>query len=205
MGELPLVEKFIGIVQNCRKERSLANANRVLMLIRRERGLETHKVLGNYIIPMLVECGSMHEAQEVFCKLVLRNEHSWTSLIQGCVEHDEFEQALDLFQRMQEDSVHFSKHTIQAILKACAALKCLERGRDTHVKIIEHGLEDDPFLCSSLVDVYAKCFSFEEAKQVLFSTPSQDVVAWNALIAGHAEHGDGMDALDCLDKLQHQG
>lgn len=204
MGELPLVAKFIGLVQNCRKERSLANAKHVLLLIR-ENGLETHKVLGNFIVPMLVECGSFHEAQDVFRKLVFRNEHSWTSLIQACVEHEKFEQALDLFQQMQEDFIHFSNYTFQAILKACAALKCVERGKEIHGKIIEHGLENDPFLCSSLVDVYAKCFSFEEANQVLFSTQFRDVVPWNALIAGYAENGYGKGALVCLDKLQHEG
>jgi pentatricopeptide repeat protein len=42
----------------------------------------------------------------------------------------------------------------------------LQEGRRTHEQIIESGWESDVFVGSSLVDMYAKCGSMEDAQRV---------------------------------------
>ncbi|KAH7299644.1 hypothetical protein KP509_24G022000 [Ceratopteris richardii] len=154
---------------------------------------------------MLVECGCVHEAHEIFLKLPYRNEHSWTSLIQGCVEHEAWQHALHLSRKMQEESISFSIYTIQALLKACASLKSLERGKCLHTLVVTYGFDCDCFISTRLISMYATCLSCAEAKYALLAVQFRDVVMWNALMAGYTDCGESLNVMQCFDYLEQEG
>ncbi len=87
---------------------------------------------------------------------------------------------------MQPNSV-----TFVGVLNACASIIALDEGRCVHQQIIQSGLESDVFVGSSLVDMYAKCGSIEDACRVFNKMPSRDVVTWSAMILGHVKCGQG--------------
>ncbi len=70
------------------------------------------------------------------------------------------------------------------VLNACASAVALQDGRSTHEQIIERGLDSDIFVGSSLVDMYVKCGSMEDAQRVFNKIPSRDRVTWTAMIFG---------------------
>eukprot|EP00250_Pteridium_aquilinum_P034923 c8329_g1_i1 orf=94-567(+) len=126
----------------------------------RQAGLHAHPFLANQVIFLLVKCGRMTLAQEVFNQLVYPNELSWNSLVTGYVKHGESSHALMMYATMQEhgDSSHLDARSFLALLKACIQLKDLAIGWQIHRQIIENGfLEMDVFLGSALIDMYAKC------------------------------------------------
>ena len=45
----------------------------------------------------------------------------------------------------------------------------------------------------------------EKARKVLEELHLQDVIAWSALIAGYAQHGQGHEALKCLKHMESEG
>jgi pentatricopeptide repeat protein len=53
-----------------------------------------------------------------------------------------------------------------------AGLGRLEDGRLVHKQLIQSGYKSDAFVCNSLVDMYAKCGSIEEAWTVFEKMPS---------------------------------
>jgi pentatricopeptide repeat protein len=66
--------------------------------------------------------------------------------------------------------------------------------------------DDDAFVKSALVDMYAKCGSLADARYVLDTVNARSLVSWNALIGGLAEHGShGKEALECLEEMQSEG
>ena len=136
------VKDLIFILQKCRKKGSLLYAKRVHHYIR-EKGMETHKDIGNYLVPMYVECKSISDAEEVFGRLPYRNHYSWTSLIHGYVECGECQHAFDVFNNMQLDMVCPSRHTFLAMIKACIRSKCIDNGYVVHAHIIVDGFEED--------------------------------------------------------------
>jgi pentatricopeptide repeat protein len=81
------------------------------------------------------------------------------------------------------------------VLNACASVGALEDGRHAHEQIIQKGWESDFGVGSSLVDMYAKCGSMEEAWRVFSSMPAHDVVSCTAMIFGHLKHGQVYEAL----------
>jgi len=62
--------------------------------------------------------------------------------------------------------------TFVGALNLCASVLALEKGRCVDQQIIEHGLEPNVFVGSSLVDMYAKCGSLEDAWSVFNKMPS---------------------------------
>jgi pentatricopeptide repeat protein len=68
---------------------------------------------------------------------------------------------------------------ICGVLKACASMVAIQEGRCVHQQIIQSGLACDMFVGSSLVDMYAKCGSMEDAWGVFNKMPSPAVVTWN--------------------------
>ena len=55
------------------------------------------------------------------------------------------------------------------------------------------------------VDMYAKCGVLSKAQQVLKELHLRNVVSWNALITGYADHGQGHEALNAFDQMQSEG
>jgi pentatricopeptide repeat protein len=82
----------------------------------------------------------------------------------------------------------------------CGGAECmcqevaLEEGRCVHRQIVEHGWDSDVFVGRSLLDMYAKCGSMEDAWRVFNKMPSQDLVTWTAILVGCAMHGHGKEA-----------
>ncbi|CAM6020096.1 unnamed protein product [Sphagnum balticum] len=68
----------------------------------------------------------------------------------------------------------------------------IEEGRCVHQQIIQSGLESDVIVGSSLVEMYAKCGSIEDAWRVFNKMSSQNVVTWNAILRGCAMQGHGL-------------
>ncbi len=82
------------------------------------------------------------------------------------------------------------------VLNACASVVALEEGRCIHQQIIQSGCESEVFVGSSLVDMYAKCGSIEEAWRVFKEMPSRNVVTWNAMVLGNVKCAQGQKALE---------
>ncbi|CAK9213804.1 unnamed protein product [Sphagnum troendelagicum] len=94
--------------------------------------------------------------------------------------------------------------TFVPVLNACASLLALEAGRKVHEEIIQSGCKADVFVGSSLVDMYSKCGSIEDACKVFNNMPSRDVVTWNAMILGHVKCGQGQKALELFHQMQQK-
>lgn len=203
MDPLPSVEEYMGILQTCRKSKKLSYANRVHAEIC-SNGLEVHVGLGNHLVPLYVDCGSISQAQQIFYRIDNKNEHAWTSLIVGFVECEALQDAFDLFDSMREDCIHPSGHTYLALLKACAKLECSKQGLLMHTEITKGGFDTDIFVGNALVDMHAKCGSLLEAQNVFQMLPDRDIVSWNALMTGYADHELGNDVLKLFEQMQRE-
>ncbi len=62
---------------------------------------------------------------------------------------------------MQPNSV-----TFVGLLNAWASVIALEEGRCVHEQITESGCKSDLFVGNSMLDMYAKCGSMEDAQRV---------------------------------------
>lgn len=202
----PSIQDLAHILHRCGAKRDRAHALRLHAYMFRT-GLETHQLLGNYLVPMLANVGNMRDAQLVFNRMAHRNVYSWNSLIVGFIKCDKPCHALTLYERMQQDnSVQQDVHTFVAVFKACAQLKDLERACGLHIEVVRVGLlERSLVVGNALIDMYVKCGALNKAKQVFDSLLLKNVVTWTSLLGGYAECGHGEEALECLKEMQLQG
>ena len=198
------VEDFIHALQQCRRTKNLLAAKYVHTLVC-SRGLEAHGSIGNYLVPVFVECNGISQARQVFERSVHVNEFSWTSLISAESQCGHLNNALTFYHKMQEVNVCPSCHTLVALLKACSMAKNIMTGQEIHLDVAEMGFEEDPYVGNALIDMYAKCGSLYEAREVLNEMPDRGVVQWTTLMAGYVEHGPYLEALLCFEQMQLDG
>jgi pentatricopeptide repeat protein len=94
----------------------------------------------------------------------------WNAMILGHVKCGQGQKAL--FQQMQQENVQPNSFTFVAVLNACASIDALEEGRCAHAKIIQSGCESNVFVRSSLINMYAKCGSMDDAWRMFNEMPS---------------------------------
>jgi len=74
-----------------------------------------------------------------------------------------------------------------------------------HEYMIKLGIQLDSFVGNSLISMYAKCGLIEDPRLMFDIIVNRDVVSWNAMIAGYAQHGFGNEALKMFEELQRTG
>ncbi|CAK9269740.1 unnamed protein product [Sphagnum jensenii] len=164
-----------------------------------QSGLESDVFVCNSLVDMYAKCGSIEDAWSVFNKMPSQDVVTWTVIILGHVKCGQGQKALELFRQMQQEGVQPDSVTFVGVLNACASMVAIEEGRCVHQQIIQRGLESNVFVASSLVDMYAKCGSIEEAQRVFYKMPSRNVVSWTAMILGHC--GSIEDAWRVFNKM----
>lgn len=68
----------------------------------------------------------------------------------------------------------------------------------------ELAVEADVVAGNSLVNMYAKCGSVEDARKVFDALGKRDVVTWTALIAGYVQQGLCQEALRIYSTMRQE-
>ncbi|CAM6065707.1 unnamed protein product [Sphagnum tenellum] len=170
-----------------------------------QSGYESNVFVCNSLIDMYAKCGSIEDAWKVFNKMLTRDVVSWSAMIGGHVKCGQGHRALEISQQMQHEGVQPDPVTFVGMLNACASVAALEEGRHIHEQIIQHGCEFDVFVGSSLIDMYGKCGSVEDARRVFDNMPTRNVVSWNAMLGGYSLHGHGKQALELFEQMCQEG
>ncbi|XP_020587918.1 pentatricopeptide repeat-containing protein At4g30700 [Phalaenopsis equestris] len=137
----------------------------------------------------------MESARKIFYEMSEKSLASWNAMISGYAQNGLTELAISLFQEMQKLNLKPNPVTAASILSACAQLGALTLGKWIHQLIIEEDLELNVYVCTALIDMYAKCGNVTEARKIFNGMPDKNVVSWNAMISGYGLHGYGHEAL----------
>jgi pentatricopeptide repeat protein len=203
-GIIPDTFTFVPVLNACASLRALEEGRWAHEQII-QSGYEADVFVGCSLIDMYAKCGSMDDAQRVFSKMPSHDVVTWNAMILGHGKSAQGHKALELFRQMQQEGVQPDSVTFVGVLNACASLVALEEGRCAHKQIIQNGSDSDVFVGNSLVDMYAKCGSMEDAWRVFNKMPSRDVVSWNAILGGCAMHGHGKEALKHFEQMCEEG
>ncbi|KAM0920225.1 hypothetical protein ACQ4PT_007649 [Festuca glaucescens] len=147
-------------------------------------------------------------AREVFGRMPERNLVSWSAMIDALVRAEEFGEALWVFDRMMFEGFKPDVVVLVSVLKACAHLGVVERGRWIHQYLETEGVagrQRNVKVETALVDMYCKCGCMEEACCVFDSIHCPDLVLWNSMIGGLAVNGHGERALELFRVMSEKG
>lgn len=123
----------------------------------------------------------------------------------GYVLHGFGQEAMNLFCLMQLEGKESDNVTFLCILKACSLLSALHQGRLVHAQFTDSHWEADTSVRNSLIDMYSKCGSLQDAFFVFNNLLEKTVTTWNTMIHAFAQHSNYPLALKLLEGMQREG
>eukprot|EP01018_Ginkgo_biloba_P034602 Gb_21765 [translate_table: standard] len=195
---------YASLLHLCTCAKALAEGKRVHAHMLKS-GIQLNVFLGTKLVSMYVNCGSLGDARQVFDELPMRNVYICSAMIGGYARNMHYREALTLFRQMHLGGVKPDSFVITSVLPACANLAVLELGKEIHAYVVKIGLELDVFVGNALIDMYGKCQSLENARQVFDKMSQRDYVSWNSMIGGYAQNGHSDEALKLFIRMQLLG
>lgn len=167
-------------------------------------GIEADKSLGNALVDAYAKCGSLKEARRVFMMLPKRDVVTWGAIIEGCVQHEDGEDALQFFCEMQRENIESDPIIAMSLLKACSKASNLYHGKLVHCYILINKFESNLQVSCSIVDMYAKCGSLNDAHASFCIIPHHNVVTLNTMISACIQHGHMQEAACFFQQMAEQ-
>ncbi|GJN22712.1 hypothetical protein PR202_gb10307 [Eleusine coracana subsp. coracana] len=146
----------------------------------------------NSVMDMYAKCGMIDEVRLVFDRAEERDEVSWNLLLSAYVRMGWPEVAVNVLVWMHRSGAKLDAFALGGIVKACSELEDSDDDvrKMLHGCVVKVGLDLNVFVGSAMVDMYAKNGGLEEAIKVFDCIPDQNVVVYNAMIAGFARLGN---------------
>lgn len=157
------------------------------------------------IITGYMRCGKVELAEKTFHEMLDKNLVTWNAMIAGYVENGRGEDALNLFIKMLELGIHANPSSLSSVLLACSNLSVLKLGKQIHQLMYKSPMYLDTTVGTSLISMYCKCGVLEDGWKLFMEMSRKDVVTWNAMISGYAQHGVGHKALNLFNEMRNEG
>ncbi|KAK4767266.1 hypothetical protein SAY86_015016 [Trapa natans] len=167
--------------------------------------LKQDQYIRNRVLLMHVKCGMMLDARKLFEEMPDRNIVSWNTILAGLVDSGEYREAFGLFLPMWEEYPEGDTRLFATMIRASAGVGLISVGKQLHTCALKIGVGEDIFVSCTLIDMYCKCGSIEDAQLVFDDMPEKTTVGWNSIIAGYALHGYTEEALSMYYEMRDSG
>ncbi|KFK34245.1 hypothetical protein AALP_AA5G119900 [Arabis alpina] len=152
-------------------------------------------LIGNALINMYSQCGTLQKSVEVFSQMSEKDVVSWNSLISAYARHGEGESAVLTYKTMQDEGkVNPDAATFTAVLSACSHAGLVKEGLEIFNSMVEfHGVIPNVDHFSCLVDLLGRAGYLGEAESLVKISEKSigsRVDVWWALFSACAAHGD---------------
>ncbi|KAA8542462.1 hypothetical protein F0562_023402 [Nyssa sinensis] len=145
--------------------------------------------LNNSLIHMYASCGVVEEAYKVFKEMPQRSAVSWTSMIMGFAKQGCGEEALNVFQWMQNSESNKARPdhiTFIGVLCACSHAGFVDEGRHFFKCMSQNwGIEPRIEHYGCMVDLLSRAGFLDEAHGLVETMPMRpNDAVWGALLGG---------------------
>ncbi|XP_050226179.1 pentatricopeptide repeat-containing protein At4g08210 [Mercurialis annua] len=159
-------------------------------------------IAGN-LISMYVNCSLLVDACKQFDEMPEKNIFTWTTMISAYTNFGKPYESIKLYIHMLDSKAEVPNgFTYSAVLKACGLVGDIELGKRIHEKISREDLDNDIVLMNTLLDMYVKCGSLDDAREVFDGIlMSANSVTWNTLISGYCNEGLMYEAVNLFNQM----
>ncbi|KAL5550695.1 hypothetical protein UlMin_000871 [Ulmus minor] len=168
-------------------------------------GLDQDNYLLNFFLRYAFDFNNTCYARLVFHQAKQPNIYLWNTMIRGLVSHDCFDDAIGLYGSMRGHGFLPNSFTFPFVLKACARILDFELGLKLHALVVKVGFDDDVFVKTSLLGLYAKCGYLENAHKVFDDIPEKNIVSWTTIISGYIDVGQCEEAISLFRRSIEMG
>ncbi|XP_038989307.1 pentatricopeptide repeat-containing protein At2g33680-like [Phoenix dactylifera] len=182
---------FASILAACANATAIQQGRQVhTLILKSELNMDT--AVANALITMYSRTGSIREAKKVFSKLDDKNIVSWTAMIGGFAQGGHSEEALAMFDQMENTGVKPNGKTFVTLLTACSyAGMSSEAAKYFKLMEAKYGIRPgfDHYAC--MVDILGRAGRLNEAEDLIRQMPFEpDALVWRMLLSACRIHGD---------------
>ncbi|XP_075077634.1 pentatricopeptide repeat-containing protein At4g33170-like isoform X1 [Nicotiana tabacum] len=204
-GLVPDCFTFVGLLGTCNSADVLGKGIQLHSQTMKLK-LDGTAFIGNVIMIMYSNINLLDEAEKVFRSIKEKDVISWNTLVAACSRCDDHSKALGVFREMLE---YFDgrpdEFTYASVLSASAGMGSMQFGRQIHANIIRTSSSVDIGVGNALVNMYAKCGCIQYAYTAFRLMTCHNLVSWNSVIAGFANHGHGKEVIKLFEEMKSVG
>lgn len=148
--------------------------------------------MGNALIDMYAKSGEIMDARRAFDEMPEKNEISWTSLITGYGKHGYCEDAISLFEKMEDDGFKPNDVTFLSILFACSHTGETNRGWQFFNSMVsKYNIHPRAEHYSCVIDLLARGGQLKEAYDLACKmNVKPNTSVWGAMLGACRLHGN---------------
>ncbi|CAM0954837.1 unnamed protein product [Alopecurus aequalis] len=129
----------------------------------------------------------------------------WNRLIQLAAASGSYSQCLRHYPSLLAAVGGGDASTFPSLAKSCAALRLPRLGRSLHAHALLAGATSDVFVCTSFLDMYAKCVCLPDARRLFDEMPSRTLVSWNCMVTAYSKGSRVEEAIGMFNTLRGLG
>ncbi|KAK2647809.1 hypothetical protein Ddye_015298 [Dipteronia dyeriana] len=159
----------------------------------------------NRLLLMLVSCGQICIARQLFDQMPVKGLYSWAVIILGYIDVADYQESITVFVSMmmlqqqlcttRHLLLEFPSWIIVCLLKACVCTFNMELGKQVHGLLLKLGSSSDISFMGSLINFYGKFGCLEDANFVFNQLLHHNTVVWTAKLVNNCREGLFRDVL----------
>lgn len=162
--------------------------------------------VGTALLASYSKLGNTEEALSIFKMIDHKDVVAWSAMLSCYSQAGDCDGATNVFIKMSMQGMKPNEFTISSAIDACASPTAgIDQGRQFHAISIKYRYQDAICVGSALVTMYARKGSIDSARIVFERQTDRDLVSWNSMISGYAQHGYSKEALDTFRQMETVG
>ncbi|PON47490.1 DYW domain containing protein [Trema orientale] len=158
--------------------------------------------VGNALLDFYSKHDCPIEAGKLFDEMPELDGVSYNIMITGHVWNGQFKECLDLFRLLQFSKFDRRQFPFATMLSMAAVASNLEMGKQIHSQTIVTTADLEISVANALVDMYAKCNMFKEAKTIFSDLSYRSQIPWTALISAYVQNGLHEEGLEMFNDMR---
>lgn len=168
-------------------------------------GFDLDCFVGCALVDLYAKCGFVENARRVFCVAPCRDLVMWNVMISCYAFNCLPQEAFRLFNSMRFEVANGDEFTFSSLLSLSDDLEYYNFGKQVHGLVLRQSFDSDVLVASALINMYAKNDNIIDACRVFDEMSIRNVVAWNTMIVGCGNHGDGNEVMKLLKEMLREG
>ncbi|KDP31437.1 hypothetical protein JCGZ_11813 [Jatropha curcas] len=181
---------FVSVISSCSELATLGQGQQIHAEAIKAGASSVIAVISS-LISMYSRCGCLEDSVKVFLEYKNADSVSWSSMIAAYGFHGRGQEAIELFQQMeQQEDLEATDVTFLSLLYACSHCGLKEKGME-FFKLMEkkYGLKPRLEHYTCVVDLLGRSGCLEEAEAMIRSMPVKaDAIIWKTLLSACKLH-----------------
>lgn len=158
--------------------------------------------VGNALLDFYSKHDYLIEARKLFDEMPELDGVSYNIMITGHAWNGQLKESVHLFHVLQFTKFDRRHFPFATMLSMAAVTSNLEMGRQIHSQTIVIAANSEILVANALVDMYAKCSRFKEAKKIFSDLSHISRIPWTAMISAYVQNGLHEEGLEMFNDMR---